>query len=314
MIQPNFSITSTKVNDRVYDFVLSPLPQGFGNTLGSVFRRTLLSSNEGVAVSYIRIKGVSHPFTTLDGVKESVLQIIMNIKSICFAASGSGPWEVHIKEKGLKKIVASVFNNGVVKVADPSAYVAEITDSKTTLEIDLILEKGVGYIQAEEKEKKEEGFLAVDSLFSPVLHVSYKVEQTRVGRKSDFDKLLMQVTTNGTVDPETVMRESSKILADFFSYIAQGKDKEKVKEDEGREEIKRKMIDLKVYQTIIDELDLPTRVINALLKEKIETVEDLVKKDKEELVKLKGVGKKSLNLIEKELEKLGVSFEHNDET
>lgn len=309
MIQPNFSIVSKKIQDNLYEIILSPLPQGFGHTLGSVLRRTLLSSNSGVAASYVRIKGARHPFSTIDGIKESVLQILLNIKSVRFSAVGEGPWEVHIKEKGVRKITASAFDNGAVKPVNKTEHIAEVTDPKAVFEVDIILEKGVGYISAEEKEKKEEGYMAIDSLFSPVLHVQYKVEQTRVGRSSNYDKLILIITTDGTVDPDSVLRSSANTLKTFFSYIADGKDKEKALENTRDIKPVKQEVDARVYQTIIDELDLPTRVINALLREKIETVEDLIKRDKEELIKLKGVGKKSLDLIKNELDKLGVEFE-----
>lgn len=291
-------------------FVLSPIPAGFGHTLGHSLRRTLLSSLEGAAATYVKINNVVHPFTTISGVKESALDIILNIKLLRFKVTGTGPYEMNLSIKGKHKVTGQDLKGGDIQVVNKSQYLAEMTDEKAKLDISIIVDRGTGYSPAEEKEKKEFGILAVDSTFSPVSKVNYSIEGARMGRRTNFDKLILEIWTDGSVSPSDALKQSAGVLASFFSHILSGADVKKT-EESGSEStpVIRDEVDKKVYQTIIDELDLPTRVINALLREKIETVKDLISRKKENLVDLKGVGKKSLDLIEKELEKLGVPFD-----
>lgn len=309
--EPNFVTEKVEENSSYGKFSLSPLPSGFGTTLGHSLRRILLSSLIGSAVTYVRINDIVHPFSTITGIKESALDIILNIKLLRFKALGAGPYELSLKASGRGKVYAKDFKGGGdIELVNKDQYLAEITDEKKKLDINIIIESGVGYSASEEKEKKEFGLLAVDSVFTPVTRVNYTVEGARVGRKTNFDKLIIEIWTDGSISPTDALKHSAGVLSSYFSYILSGKD-EKRKEDElpTDKETSHERVDKKVYQTIIDELDLPTRVINALLREKIETVEDLVKRKKENLVDLKGVGRKSLDLIEKELEKLGIPFE-----
>lgn len=310
MNMQHFVTEKTEETSSYGKFIISPLPEGFGHTLGNALRRTLLSSIEGAAVSYVKINDAVHPFSTIKGVKESVLDIILNLKTLRFETSGEGPFELTLSVKGKGMITGANFKQGDAEVINKDQFIAEVTDDKTKLEITVIVEKGYGYIPSEEKEKKEFGMLAVDSIFSPVTKVNYVVEGTRVGRKSNFDKITLDIWTDGTIAPSETLKNTSGLLSEYFAYILSGKDiKAEVEETvSSTDELSRK-VDKKVYQTIIDELDLPTRVINALLREKIETIEDLLKKDREVLINLKGVGKKSLDLIEKELEKLGIPLE-----
>lgn len=309
--EPNFVTEKIEENASYGKFSLSPLPSGFGTTLGHSLRRMLLSSLEGYAATYVRINDIVHPFSTISGIKETALDIILNIKLLRFKAIGSGPYELKLKSNGRGKVYAKDFKGGGdIEVVNKDQYIAEITDDKKRLDIDIIVERGVGYTASEEKEKKEFGLLALDSVFSPVVRVNYAVEGARVGRRTNFDKLIIEIWTDDSKTPSEALKAVALILSSYFNYILSGRD-QKRKEDsqETNEDDMREKVDKKVYQTIIDELDLPTRVINALLREKIETVADLVKRKKENLVDLKGVGKKSLDLIEKELEKLGIPFE-----
>lgn len=309
MPQPNFITEIVNEQSGSGLFVISPLPSGFGHTIGNALRRTLLSSISGAAVTYVKINDVMHPFSTIKGVKESVLDIILNIKLLRFKVVGDGPFELSFSAKGIQKITGANFKSGDVEIVNKDHYIAEITIPKGKLDIQLIVEKGVGYSPSEEKEKKEFGMIAIDSIFSPVVKVNYAVEGARVGRKTNFDKLNIQIFTDTSVSPEETLRQSVHIISKYFSYILSGEDSKKTEDqanDSGMDSSQK--IDKKVYQTIIDELDLPTRVINALLREKIETVADLIKKGKNDLVGLKGLGEKSLDLIHKELEKLGIDF------
>lgn len=305
----HFSTETIEENKEFGKYALSPLIEGFGHTIGNALRRVLLSSIEGYAISYIKINDEVHPFSTIKGVKESVLDIILNLKTLRFKASGNGPYELKLTAKGKGMITGADFKSGDIEVVSKDQLICEVTDDKTKMEIVVIVEKGVGYSPAEEKEKKEFGMLSVDSVYSPVVKVNYNVEGARVGRKTNFDKLILEITTDATISPKEALKKSATLLEEYFGYILSGKDVKEAGEglDSKIEEIKN--IDKKVYQTIIDELDLPTRVINALLREKIETIEDLLNKDKEILINMKGVGRKSLELVQKELEKLGIPFE-----
>lgn len=308
MITPNFSTDKADISAHYGKFILSPLPSGYGHTLGNTLRRILLSSIAGSAVTYVKIDGVSHAFSTLTGIKESVLEVLLNIKLLRFKTSGEGPYTMTLSGKGVGKITGADFK-GDVEILNRDQYITEITSPKTKLDIEITVEQGSGYTTADEKEKKSFGMIGVDSAFSPILKVNYTVEGARVGRRSDFDKLNMEIWTDGTMNPTDALKQASSVASEFFGHILSGRD---VRRDESEVQSEEaalpKEVDKKVYQTIIDELDLPTRVINALLREKIETVEDLLKRGKEDLVGLKGVGRKSVDLIEKELDKLGIPF------
>jgi len=310
VLKPNFVTKKTDSGKTYSEFVLTPLPAGFGHSLGNALRRALLSSIEGAAVTFVKINDVVHPFTTLEGVKESGLDIILNLKALRFKVSGQGPFTMSLSKKGKGEIKASELEGGNVEVVNKDQHIAELTSPKAKLDIEITIEKGLGYSPSEEKEKQPFGVLAVDSVFSPVTKVVYRIEDERVGRKTNFDKLTLEVWTDGTVQPDEAVHQAAQLLGEYFSYILTGKDEENAQEVGGNQaDGESKEIDDKVYEIIIDELDLPTRVINALLREKIETVGDLVSRGRSSLVNLKGVGRKSITLIESELEKLGIQLE-----
>ncbi len=308
MLDPMFY---TKTEDQTKDFgrfIFEPLADSFGESIGNALRRTLLSSLPGAAVSYVKIDGASHLFSTLKGVKESVLDIVLNLKQLKFEVSGEGPFKMYLSAKGTGKVYAKNIE-GEAKVVNGDVYLAEITDPKGKIEIEMIVERGYGFVASEEKETKEIGFITVDSSFSPVRKVNFKVEDTRVGRKSNYDRLILEVWTDGSISPQEAIAESCKILEHHFSHVFSGKDtpedkKTEVSTDEQRSEENASQFN----DIIIDELNLPSRVINALLRENIETVADLIKRGRENLVGLKGVGRKSLDLIDEELKKMGIEL------
>lgn len=312
MLKPNFTTKKIEENSSYGKFVLSPLPAGFGHTLGNAFRRTLLASIPGLAITYLKINDISHPFTTIAGVRESALDIILNLKLLRFKATGQGPFTMELSLRGVSKITGADFKGGNIDVVNKKQQIAEITAASGKLEIELTVEWGEGFSPSEEKTESSFGRLAIDSVFSPVKKINYTVEGARVGRKTNFDKLNIEIWTDESIMPSQALKKSSSLLAEYFDFILSGRDAKK--EEEKNNEVERSdiKVDGKVYQTIIDELDLPTRVINALLREQIETVEDLIKRGKKDLVNLKGVGRKSLDLIEKELEKLGIPFIENE--
>ena len=308
MLNPNFFTQVVEDGSTYGTFVLEPLPASLGQSIGNALRRVLLSSLEGVAVTDVKIEGAPHLFATLKGIKESVLELTLQIKKLRFEAAGAGPFHLKLSVKKPGKVYASSFE-GDAKIVNTDLYLGEITDVKGKLEIEIIAEKGLGYSPVEEREKKEFGFIPVDTFFSPVTKVNFRVEEARVGRKSNVEKLTMEVTTDGSIKPFEALKNSTKMLSHFFGHLFSGNDTPVIPEVKSESGEQKEAIDKKLYEVIIDELNLPSRVINALLRENIETVADLVKVGRDKLTNMKGVGKKSIELIEEELKKMGIQLD-----
>lgn len=307
MIEPIFQ---TKVETQTDDYariIFEPLHPSFGNSLGNSIRRTLLSSLKGAAVSYVRVEGASHLFSTIPGVKESVLDVVLNLKRVRFSTVGDGPFIMRMNVKGARKVTASDLI-GEAEVVNGDLYIAEITDDKAKLEIEAIVETGYGFIASEEKEERKTGYITVDSAFSPVVRVNFKVEEARVGRKSNFERLIMEVWTDGSIAPKDAVVSAVETIRAYLSHVFFGGDVDVSSPESSSIEGEPDAAQSKHYDTIIDELNLPSRVINALLRENIETVGDLVKRGKENLVGLKGVGRKSIDLVEEELKKMNIKL------
>lgn len=306
-MKPNFFTKKTEEGKTYTQFSFEPLPLSFGNSMGSAFRRTLLSSLKGAAITQVKIEGAPHLFSTLKGVKESVLELILNLQQLRFQTPSDGRFKVRLDAKGTKKLTGKDIE-GEAEAINQDLYLGQITDDKGKIEIEAIVETGVGNISKDEVEK-ETGYIALDAYFSPVKKVNFKVEEARVGRKTNYDRLVLEVWTDGTITPEDAMRQASSILQQHFAHALSGKDVPS-KTDEAAEADKgTKEIDQKLKDIIIDELNLPSRVINALLRENIETIADLVKVGKDKLISVKGLGKKSFFLIEDELKKMGITID-----
>lgn len=308
MLNPSFYTKQTVKTEGINTvFTFEPLPQSFGHTLGNSYRRTLLSSIPGAAITSVKFAGVSHLYSTIVGVKESVLDIVMNLKQVRFKTSGEGPFKVSLLAKGVGKIYAKDIE-GEAEVVNGDAFIGEITAEKGKLDVEMTVEVGYGFSATEERVAPETGFIAVDTSFSPIKLVNFTVEEARVGRKSNFERLILEVKTDGSISPEEAVKQVSDTLAAQFAHVMSGNDVAPV---ETEESISTKQVHdnkSKAMETIIDELNLPSRVINALLREKIETVADLVARGKADLVGLKGVGRKSIDLIEEELKKMDVEL------
>lgn len=308
MLEPTFYTKIEESSEGFARFVMEPLNPSFGQSMGNALRRTLLSSLRGSAVGYVKVEGAPHFFSTIKGVKESVLDIVLNLKQLRFQVPGEGKYRMHLTVKGAGKVYGKDIE-GEATVVNGDIYLAEITDDKAKLDIELIVESGYGFMSAEEKEAPETGFTAVDSAFSPVKKVNFKIEDARVGRKSNFERLILEVTTDSSITPDEAVRKSVQILSSYFNHVLSGDDKPQVQEQSTTEEKKAEEGSSKLDDIIIDELNLPSRVINALLRENIETVADLVKRGREKLVGLKGVGRKSIDLIDDELKKMGIELQ-----
>lgn len=307
MINPGFFTKRVELSATYGKFVLEPLPVSFGNSLGNSLRRTLLSSLSGNAITQVKVDGINHLFSPLKGVKESAVELVLNLKQLRFKITEPGKYKIKLEAKGTGKVYGKDVE-GEVEVVNKDLYLAELTDNKAKVEVEAIIETGTGYLNADEKEDKESGFTAVDAFCSPVTKVNFKVEEARIGRKTNYDRLVLEIWTNGSLEPEKALREAALVLSGHFSHLLSGKDTPEVKPEKTLEESKKEEIEKKYFDIIIDELNLPSRVVNALLREHIETVADLIKAGKEKLIGLKGLGKKSINLIEEELKKMSIEL------
>lgn len=297
-----FKVKTEQEAENFAKIVLEPLEAGFGHTLGNSLRRVLLTSLKGAAVTSVKIDGVPHQFSTIDGVLEDVIEIILNIKKIHIRVNGENPVKLSLKASGKKEVKAGDFEiEGDGEVVSKDQLVATLTDSKSKLNIEMIAEVGKGYSMAEERKISELGVIAVDALFSPVVSVNYSVDPTRVGRSTDFDKLTLDVTTTGTVSPIEAVNEAARILSSSFHKIYEPTPEEEVAETTSG-------VSDEVLKLTIEELDLPVRITNALKAIEINTIEDLINVPRGQLLKAKNLGTKSLSLISEKLSERGLTL------
>lgn len=298
-----------KQEGNVAVFEIEDCYPGYGITLGNALRRVLLSSLRGAAITGIKIKGIQHEFSTIDGVLESVLDIILNLKKIRFRLHSEEPVKVFLKAKGEKEVKAGDIQvTSDVEVVSKDAHVATLTSKKTELEMEIEVSPGLGYesVDLRKKERLEVGQVAVDAIYSPVLKVDFEVEDMRVGERTDYNKLIIEIETDGTILPADALRDASKILADHFMaiYAIEEDKKEKGKKTVSKEKSK----DDDVSKTKIEELKLSLRTITILSEAGIKTVGGLTRKKEEDIKETKGLGDKGINEIKKALKKLGLSL------
>lgn len=303
MIEPNFTI-KTDVEKQDYGrFIIEPLDQGYGHTLGNSLRRVLLTSLKGAAVTKVKIDGVRHQFSTLQGLKEDIVQLMLNIKKIRFKLHSDNPVTVTLNAKGPKKILAGDLESSELDIVNEDLYLGELTTNKAKLSLELTVGPGIGYVASEEFEgKKELSTIVADALFSPITRVNYKVEATRVGRMTNLDKLILEVWTDGTVAPLDAVQQASKILVSYFLQLYEPK----AKPSEGV--AVTPTISEEILKMTLEELDLPTRIVNALHNGGIDTVGQLLGTQKKELYKIKNLGAKSITSIEETLRSKGIAL------
>ena len=293
-------------------FSIEPLHGGYGMTLGNSLRRVLLSSIAGAGVTSFKIEGVTHEFTTVPGVKEDVVDIMQNLKRIYFRVYGDEPQTLRIVKKGKGAVTAKDIQvNADVEVVNPEQVIATIDDDKTTLIVDLIVEVGRGYrIIEESTAKKPSDHIALDAMFSPVTRVRYKVENTRVGQATDFDKLLITIETNGTISPRDAFEEAAAILVNQYTALA---GKTRVASDAHHTDVAGSAgfadasdhgDETSVLNTPIEDLNLSARTANALINNDIHTIRDLFALNEAELRELKGFGSKALDEVKEKLAEL----------
>lgn len=303
MMDPDFIVKEQEQTDGYGKFVIEPLMQGYGQTLGNALRRVLLTSIKGAAVTRVKIDGVRHSFSTLPGLKEDIIQLILNIKKIRFSLTGDKGTTAKLSAKGVGKITAGDIEVADAEVINKDLYLAELTSAKSKLSIELTVEPGYGYVTAEEfGGSKDINTIIVDALFSPIIRVNYKIEATRVGRMTNLDKLILEVWTDGTIAPLVAVRESAKTLVSYFLQIYEPKAKA------ASGVAVSPTVSEEILKMTLEELDLPTRIVNALRNGSIETVGQLLGTPRKELYKIKNLGAKSIGHIEEMLREKGISF------
>lgn len=295
-------------------FVVEPLERGFGTTLGNSLRRVLLSSLPGVAATSIKIDGVVHEFSTVPGVKEDVTEIVLNIKGLIANLHCDGPKTVEISAEGPCNVTAgSIHCDSEVEILNPDMHIATLSDG-AKLSMEITLDRGRGYISADRNKAKMVtnviGELPIDSIYTPVLKVNYNVEPTRVGQSIDFDKLNLEVWTNGITSAQEAVSLAAKILTEHLNLFVDlsdaGSNTEIMveKDDKGKE---------KVLEMTIEELDLSVRSFNCLKRAGINTVEDLINKSEEEMMKVRNLGRKSLEEVIWKMNSLGFNLHKDDD-
>jgi DNA-directed RNA polymerase subunit alpha len=286
-------------------FIIEPLLPGYGITLANSLRRVLLSSLEGAAVSALKIKGVSHEFSILPNIKEDMVEIILNLKNLILKLHSEKSQTLHLKAKGEKKIkVADIETPAEVEIMNPDLYIATLDNKKAELEMEILVEKGIGYLPTEERKSSglPVGMIAVDAYFTPIRKVSFEIENTRVGEMTNLDKLILTIETNGTIDAEEALKKAASILIEQFSLLIKPR-----KALHKPKAVKPSKV-IKPEKFLVEELDLSPRTTNVLLKHNIKTVNELIKLSAEGLKELKGLGKTALVEIEDKLQKLELTL------
>lgn len=312
--RPRIDTANLSADGRYGKFVVEPLERGFGTTLGNSLRRVLLSSLPGVAVTSIKIDGVVHEFSTIEGVKEDVTEIVLNVKGITAKLYSDTPKTVRIEASGEGEVTAgSIQQDAELEVLNPDWHIATLADG-AKLVMELTFDKGRGYVPAERNKQNAEqaplGSLPVDSIYTPVLKVNYGVENTRVGQITDYDKLTLEVWTDGTISAQEAVSLAARIMTEhlnlFVTLSQEAMDAEIMveKDDKGKE---------KALEMTIEELDLSVRSFNCLKRAGINTVEDLINKSEDEMMKVRNLGRKSLEEVMAKLDSLGFTLTKDDE-
>ncbi|WP_123054704.1 DNA-directed RNA polymerase subunit alpha [Clostridium sp. JN-1] len=310
--KPKIECVETNEDGTYGKFVVEPLERGYGITLGNALRRILLSSLPGVAANNIKIDGVLHEFSTVPGVKEDVAELILNIKCLALKMTDEGPKTIYIDEQGPGEVTAGdIKTDGSVEIINKDLHIATLDDNGK-LYMEIQVNTGRGYV-AQNKNKSEDmpiGTIAVDSIYTPIKRVNFVVGNTRVGQITDYDKLSLEVWTNGTIMPDEAISLSAKILIEHFKLFMTLTDHANnveimVEKEEDKKE--------KVLEMTIEELDLSVRSYNCLKRAGINTVQELTERTMDDMMKVRNLGKKSLEEVQQKLEVLGLSLKQSEE-
>lgn len=294
-------------------FVMEPLERGYGITIGNSLRRVLLSSLPGYAITSVKIDGVLHEFSTIEGVKEDVTEIVQNLKHVILKIHGDGPKTIYIDAKGKCEVTAGdIKTDSDVEILNPEYHIATLSED-ATLVMEMTADKGRGYVSSDRNKQMMQpviGVIAIDSIYTPVLKVNYTVENTRVGQITDFDKLTLEAWTDGTISAKEAVSLGAKIFNEHLNLFIELSEEASntevmvVKSDDGKG---------KTLEMTIEELDLSVRSFNCLKRAGINTVEDLTNKTEEDMMKVRNLGRKSLDEVVAKLESLGFTLRKEDE-
>ncbi len=312
--KPDIEIVELKSNGTYGKFVLEPLERGYGTTIGNSLRRVLLSSLPGVAVTSIKIDGVHHELSTIPGVKEDVSEIVLNLKGLTAKLYCDGPKTVYIEASGECEVTAGdIKTDSEVEILVPDMHIATL-DSSASLNMEIVLDKGRGYVSSEKNKALMQnapiGIIAVDSIYTPVLKVNYTVDNTRVGQITDYDKLTLEVWTDGVISAKEAVSMAAKLLNEHLNLFINLSDETCVDEILAEKDTKSKE---KVLEMTIEELDLSVRSFNCLKRAGINTVNDLIEKSEEEMMKVRNLGKKSFDEVKEKLRSLGYEMSSSEE-
>lgn len=311
--KPELETVELQSDGKYGKFVLAPLERGYGTTLGNSLRRVLLSSLPGVAVNSVKIDGVHHELSTIPGVKEDVTEIILSLKGLTAKLYGDGPKTIYIEAEGECEVTAGdIKTDSEVNILDPGMHIATLgKDAKLYMEI--VIDRGRGYVSAERNKQMINSpidVIAVDSIYTPVLKVNYQVEDTRLGQVTDYDKLTLEVWTDGTISAKEAISQAANLLNEHLKLFVDLSDESSItevlveKNEKGKE---------KILEMTIEELDLSVRSFNCLKRAGINTVDDLINKSEEEMMKVRNLGKKSFDEVREKLQSLGFDLSSDED-
>ncbi len=305
MIEPNFKVKEEKLTEDFGEFSIEPLDPGYGHTLGTALRRALLISIPGVAVTSVKISGAKHRFSTLPGLKENIVDLLLNIKGLNFKLLNSKDQSIiKLSVKGPKEITGKDLElTEDVEVANPNHYIGTLADKKAKLEMEMTVERGYGYSLSEERRSSALGVIPTDAIYTPIRRVNFTVSATRVGRQTNLDKLNLSIWTNGVVSPREALDQAAKTLNSYFHQVYEPK-----AEDESESESSKQDIPDATLKLTIDELDLPTRIYNSLRNGGVETIGQLVETPRKDLISMRNMGGKSILIIEEKLKGKGIEL------
>lgn len=311
-IKPDYKVNEYVESNYYGKFVLEPLERGFGTTIGNALRRVMLSSLEGSAITDIKIEGVMHEFQKIDGIVEDVTEIILNLKKLVLKNHSEEDQVLHLRSDKEGEVYASMIDkNGEVEIVNPDLLIATLSQGGC-LDMTMTVSNGRGYVDGKENAKRVSnivGAIGIDSLYSPIERVSYEVENARVGQSDNYDKLTLNVWTNGSVKPEEAVARAAKIIIDHFEVITDLHNLtgfESVLADKEEDSVQ------KTLETPIEELDLSVRAYNCLKRDAIHTLQDLTQKSESEMMKIRNLGKKSLKEVIDKVKEMGLKFRDED--
>lgn len=310
--KPAIECKQQSADNTFAQFVVEPLQRGFGHTIGNSLRRILLSSLPGVAVTHIRVDGVVHEFSTVPGVKEDITEIVLNVKGLSAKLHSENPVTVSVNAVGPCVVTArDIKGDSALEIINGDHYLATL-DEGGTLNMELTFGKGIGYVSAEKNKHDDMSIdtIAVDSIYTPVIKANYTVDNTRVGRITDYDKLTLDIWTNGSIHPRDALSLAAKIMTDYLSLFVNLADNVGGLEMLVEKEEEKKT---KVLEMTIDELDLSVRSYNCLKRAGINTVDELIQRDEVDMMKVRNLGKKSLEEVRHRLAALGLSLSKADD-